>query len=119
MGLVAAGMLGFTFLLAPALEPFRSTRSLGMRLDAVLAPGQDFLFYRRLQDSVVFYTRRQGVVLRGNKALAPHLASEERVFCVIERRHLKKIVGLKDHFHVVAVEGDRYVISNREEPLAP
>ena len=119
VGFAAAGVLGFSLLLVPAMSPFRSTRNLALRLDAVLPPGQDLHFFWRWQDTAIFYARRNATTLRRRKDLAALLASDERFYCIIERRHLPKIVQLSDSFHVVAVHGDRYVISNRDSPLEP
>jgi 4-amino-4-deoxy-L-arabinose transferase-like glycosyltransferase len=116
-GLVAVFVLLFTLILGPAIEHYRSTRQLALKLDPLLPPGAPITFFQRLQDSTMFYTGRTGVFLDTTENVLEHLSSERRAYIVVEKRRLKRIAHIREHFHIVDEVGNKAIISNRKGPL--
>jgi 4-amino-4-deoxy-L-arabinose transferase-like glycosyltransferase len=111
VGTVAATFVALIVFVLPAVDPYRSTKGLARILDEVLPPGEEMVFFRRIRDSAMFYTGREGRVLRQPAEVARLFASPDAVFCVVERRHLDRI---DVEYFVRAEEGQKLLLTNRE-----
>jgi hypothetical protein len=113
-GMVAASILFFVLLIVPSINPYRSTKGLARKLDMMLPPEEKIVSYQELYDSVLFYTDRKAIILKTPRQLKEYLASEERVFCIIERKHFGPLEKLGQMTYLVAREGNKLLISNEE-----
>jgi 4-amino-4-deoxy-L-arabinose transferase-like glycosyltransferase len=112
VGLVVAGIILFIVLIAPLINPYRSTKKLARKLDAMMPPGKEFVFYRGLRESALFYTRRQVVELIEETELIKYLTSNKGALCIIDRRDLDESERLKAISKViVAGEGNDLIIA--------
>jgi 4-amino-4-deoxy-L-arabinose transferase-like glycosyltransferase len=111
-GTVVLGIFLFLLLIVPYINPFRSTKGLAERLDTLLPAGEQLTFFHRLQDTALFYTDRKAAILWGDKALRNYLASEKRVFCVMEKKYFDALEKILPSAHVWGREGDKVLISN-------
>ncbi len=111
-GWVVVGILMFLLLIVPYINPYRSTKGLAATLDPLLPKGEKLTFFHREKDSALFYTDRKAAIIRGQPALAEHLASKKRVFCVIEKKHFDRLVGFLPTAYIWAQEGNKLLISN-------
>jgi 4-amino-4-deoxy-L-arabinose transferase-like glycosyltransferase len=114
---VAAGMLLFVCVLAPAVEPYRSSKAVGARLDALLAPGAPMAIYRRIHgigDAALFYSGRTGVAIEDPPDLERFLADRRPVYCIVGDRYWEDFPdALRERIEVLYHEGDKSVVTNR------
>lgn len=60
-----------------------------------------------MKESALFYTGRQGQVLRSRQELVGYLQGGKRVYCLMEKRRYRRLDdALKRRMRVVAREGD-------------
>jgi 4-amino-4-deoxy-L-arabinose transferase-like glycosyltransferase len=102
----------FMLMIVPSINPYRSARELALQYDRLLPPGAKFVFYRRINESALFYTGRGANVLRNPDQLHKYMASDKRVFCIITRN---RYAELNTPLYVVAQAGDKLLISNRNQ----
>jgi hypothetical protein len=60
----------------------------------------------------LFYTDRKATILWGKKSIVDFLASDERVFCVMEKKYFDDLKTDLPGANVWAQEGDKLLISN-------
>lgn len=113
--LTGTAMVLFNLVLAPPVGPYRSTKELGLRLDQRLPPGEPFVFYNRIRDSAMFYTDREAVLLKEPAELVQLMQSEDREYCILDDRRLKRLEDLRDLFFVLDQDGNKILISNRPD----
>ena len=111
IGLVVCEILLFFLLVAPMINPYRSTKALALRLDKRVAPGKPLVFVYFLKDTALFYTDRKGVILRQRGELIEYLKSNPQAFVVIEKKYYEEIPLLKNISDVVDKEGNTLVIA--------
>jgi hypothetical protein len=109
---VVLGIFLFLVLIVPYINPFRSTKGLAERLDALLSPGEQLTFFHRIQDTALFYTNRKAGILWGQQAITDYLASEKRVFCVMEKKYFNALKKVLPSAYIWGQEGDKLLISN-------
>jgi hypothetical protein len=112
--MVVVAILLLIVWIVPYINPYRSTKGLATKLDALLPEGEKLTFYRRLQDSTLFYTDRKATILQGLQPLKDYLAADKRVFFVTRKRHFDPLVSYLPKFHVWDREGDKLLISNKK-----
>ncbi|UCD81310.1 MAG: glycosyltransferase family 39 protein [Desulfobacterales bacterium] len=100
----------FLLVIVPSINPYRSTRELALRYDHLIPGDEEFTFYSRIKESALFYTGRRARVLENPAQLHDYLNSDKRVFCIITR---KRYSELKTPVNVVAQQGDKFLISNK------
>jgi predicted Zn-ribbon and HTH transcriptional regulator len=77
-----------------------------------MAPGEDFVFFYKVQDSALFYTNRRAVVLNNQDELITYLTSHEKAFCIVDKkRYFQKLDKLKKISTVLDREGSKLLIS--------
>jgi 4-amino-4-deoxy-L-arabinose transferase-like glycosyltransferase len=115
VGVMVAGLVVFTTILAPATDPYRSTKHLALKLDPRLPPGEELVFFSRLRDSALFYTGRGAVVFTDPQELNRYFADRERAFCLVEDRYLSKLDEIADRFTIVEKEGNKVLLSDEPD----
>jgi hypothetical protein len=116
VGVVISGIMIFMMLVVPSIDPYRSTKRLAERLDRMIPPGAELVFFRKLKDSALFYTNRRAIVLRDPQELTDRIAGDRPFFFIAERRDFEKLKNPKQMTHVVGQEGTKLLISNRPPP---
>jgi hypothetical protein len=111
IGLLMCEFLLFFMLIAPMINPYRSTKALALRLDERVTPGNPLVFFDAIKDTALFYTDRRGVILRQRGELIEYLKSNPQAFVVIEKKYYEEIPVLKSISEVVDKEGNTLVIS--------
>jgi len=101
----------FLFIM-PAIDPYRTTKGPGLKLDEILEPDDDLLFYGREKASVLFYTNRK-VVSLNYQQLRNLMNSDKTAYCIISREDWEEELKDSDIFARIFFEdGDRMIISN-------
>ena len=109
--MVSAVIFAFQFVM-PAIDPYRSTKSLANKLDEILEPEENLLFYGREKDSALFYTNRKAVRL-SYQQLRKLMNSNKTVYCIISREDWEEELTNGEKFATIFFEdGDRMIIRN-------
>ena len=116
IGVVVCEMLLFFLLVAPMINPYRSTKALALRLDKRVAPGEPLVFLYFLKDTALFYTDRKAVILRQREELIEYLKTNPQALVVTRKKYYEEIPVLKNISDVVDKEGNTLVIAPK--PLA-
>jgi 4-amino-4-deoxy-L-arabinose transferase-like glycosyltransferase len=114
---VLAGLvlLFFTFVVAPGLNPFRSSKVAALEYDRLLPPGEEMVFYRWVRDSALFYTDRKAVALGSEEELLQFLG-QDGALCMIEKRRLAELDNLAEirrGSRVVYHHGNKIILEGR------
>ena len=109
--MVVCTLLPAIVLIAPSIDPYRSTKTLALELDRLLDPGEKIVFYRRLYPSTLFYTDRQGTTLITPDDLENYFATDKQVYCIINRRRMKSLTPMP---YAVVKIGNKLIISNKK-----
>lgn len=132
-GAVAASVtvlfLGFETVVAPPLDPYRSSRDIGRRIDAMLPAGEPVPVFGRVIghfDAALFYTDRTALRLKHQVPLRTALRAEQPFLGVALVGDVAELSARPDIWpllHVVLVLGDKLLIANpagvaRYEPAA-
>jgi len=110
-GLVVFGGLVFIVLVVPLVNPYRSSKALAHRMDAMASPGQKIVFFRRIRESAVFYTGRKVLRLRHDPQLIQYLKSNKSALVIMHKRHLERVELLKSISYVIDREGNDLLIA--------
>jgi 4-amino-4-deoxy-L-arabinose transferase-like glycosyltransferase len=113
VGLILGGIILFILLIVPSINPYRSSKGLAQKLDALVPPGEEFVFYREIRDSALFYTNRRGLVLYIPRQVIQHLTSGMKSYCVIEQRHFEELEKLREVSEVAYREGRDLIITTK------
>ncbi len=111
-GMIVIGLMMFLVLIVPYINPYRSTKGLAEIVDPLLPQDEKLTFFHRLQDTTLFYTDRKATILWGKKSIVDFLASDKRVFCVMEKKYFDDLKTDLPGVNVWAQEGDKFLISN-------
>jgi hypothetical protein len=90
--------------------PYRSTKTLAMRMDALVAPGEPFLFFDSRRDTALFYTNRKGIFLDSYDQLVQHLVSSKNEFAVVDEDNLRKFPMIDKVARIVDREGNAVLV---------
>jgi|RhiMetdeSRZDD1v2_1073273.scaffolds.fasta_scaffold32811_6 4-amino-4-deoxy-L-arabinose transferase-like glycosyltransferase len=112
-GLVIFAMLLFITLILPSMVPFRSTKGLARKMDALVAPEEPFLFFDGRRDTALFYTNRKGLFLDDPNQLIQHLTSSEGRFAIVDENNLRKFPIINKAARIVDREGYAVLITAR------
>ena len=107
------GIIVINTIFIPLIDPYRTTKELAREMDAILPPGERMVFYWTLKDSALFYTNRRATVLNTEQELLDHLASNKRVWCIIEQEKFETLKNVGNMSVVLGREGNKLLISNR------
>jgi 4-amino-4-deoxy-L-arabinose transferase-like glycosyltransferase len=111
VALVICGTLAFSGWLAPAIDPYRSTKEIGIQLDRILPPGEEMVFFRRIRESALFYGDRRARVIKPPEQETFFLA-DRPVYCIVRERDLEWFESMEG-IYIVSRRGDRLLLSNR------
>jgi len=89
-GAVVVAILFFVLVVAPALNPYKSSKTIALQMDALLPPGAKMTTYRWVKDSGMFYTGRESLLLRNEEELLEYL-SRPGALCLIDERRLYQL----------------------------
>ena len=93
--------------------PYRSTKALALKMDALVAPGEPFLFFDSRRDTALFYTNRKGIFLDSYDQLVRHLVSSKDKFAVVDEENLRKFPMLDKVARIVDREGNAVLMTAR------
>ena len=114
VGTVIAVFLFFLIYLAPQIEPFRSSKEMAKKIDKLLAPQENLVFYHTPRDTFLFYTNRMATKLNTPQELRDYLASDKLVYCIVKMDDWQDIEMLHEAMHIVAHHGNKFIVSNRK-----
>ena len=110
--LMVAVVIFAYLLIIPAVDPFRSTKSQAIKLDGILEPHEDLLFYGREKPSALFYTNRKAARL-DRRQLRKLMKSNKTVYCIVSRDDWDEELARVKKFAAIFYEkGDRLIIRN-------
>ena len=101
----------------PQIEPFRSGKELAKKIDNLLGPKEDIVFYGKVGDTFLFYTNRSAVLLKTPQELKNYLETEREVFFIVRLKDWDDIEMLHDAMNIVAQKGDKFLISNKKPDI--
>jgi hypothetical protein len=113
-GMVIVALLFFLIFLVPSIEPFRSSKGLSQKIDKLIPPGEDLVFYLKARETFLFYTKRRAAELKNTQELRNYLASEKQVFCIFKMDDWEDVAMMHATMHIVALEGNKLIASNRK-----
>lgn len=114
VGTVITVLLFSLIFLVPPVEPFRSGKILAHKIDQLIAPSEDLVFYLKARDTFLFYTDRRAAVLKTPQALRDYMASDKQVFCIFKMDDWQDVEMLHESMHIVAQEGNKLIASNKK-----
>lgn len=116
-GILAVSMvLGihlFLTVFVPYIEPYRTTKVLAREIDRKLPPGQPIVFFRGVEDTAVFYTRRLGYSIGIEKDLFRLLKKKRPVYCIVKTNDYEKLAGIEKKSYIHRQVGRQLLLSNR------
>ncbi|MCP4903195.1 MAG: glycosyltransferase family 39 protein [bacterium] len=111
--MVVVLIVSLQILIFPTLNSYRTTVELGAQLDELLQPGERMVHYKRLFDSVLYYTSRHARVEEDSEALVALFAGDDPAYCIIRRMEFERIEELQGISRVIGTEGNKYLITNQ------
>ena len=113
-GLVVLGGLVFILLVAPLINPYRSTIGLAQKFDTMAPPGEKMVFFRRIRDSALFYSDRKAIRIVDDGKLIEYLRSNLRALVIMHKGHLERVELLKRLSYVIDSEGNYLLVASRK-----
>lgn len=96
----------------PFFDGHRSSRDLVPRLGTYLRAGQPVTFYRRIKESVLFYSDRRAELINRRLDLRDYLRSSNSVYVIVEERSLGRVSKLG---RVVENVGGKVILTNPDD----
>jgi hypothetical protein len=112
VGSVITAFLFTLIVLIPPIEPFRSGKELALKIDKLIKPAEDLVFYLKERDTFLFYTDRMAALLKTPRELVDYMASDKQVFCIFKLDDWEDVETLHDTMYVVAQKGNKLIVSN-------
>ena len=104
--------LFFLIFLVPSIEPIRSSKVLSQKIDKLITPGENLVFYLKARETFLFYTKCKAAVLKNTQELRDYLASAKQVYCIFKMDDWEDVSMLHETMHIVAQEGNKLIVSN-------
>lgn len=111
-GAVAALLVAASVAL-PHMDAYRSSRELGRHLDGILPAGQPVVYFRRVRESIAFYTDRPSLVIDDAESLRLHLQANPAALAVVEQKYID---DLGASFEIESAFGSKVAIRARPAP---
>ncbi len=109
--LMVVGFLVFILLVAPMINPFRSTMKLAKIYDSMAPPGENMMFYRKIRDSALFYSDRKATRIPYEPDLINYLRSNPKALVILDKEYFQQVELLKDISYVVETNGNDLLIA--------
>lgn len=113
VGMVSSTALLFLLLMVPSINPYRSTKELACKFDAMQPQPENLVFFDKPLDSALFYSNRVVLVLNNPQQLKEYLMSKKNVYCILKSDDLELIENLKPFFDIVEQAGNKLLITNK------
>ena len=114
VGTVITVLLFSLIILVPPIEPFRSGKELARKIDNLIEPTEDLVFYLKARDTFLFYTNRMAAVLKTPDELRDYMASDKRVYCIFKMDDWQDLGVLHNAMHIVALQGNKLIVTNKK-----
>jgi 4-amino-4-deoxy-L-arabinose transferase-like glycosyltransferase len=114
---VMAVLLFSLIFLVPSIEPFRSGKILAQKIDKLIEPAENLVFYLKARETFFFYTDRRATVLKTPRALRDFMASDKRVYCIFKMDDWQDVEMLHESMHIVVLEGNKLIASNKKPEI--
>ena len=113
-GTVITVLLLLLIFIIPSVEPFRSGKELARKVDKLIKPAENLVFYLKARETFLFYTDRRAVALKTPQALRDYMAADKQVFCIFKLDDWEDIEMLHETMHIVAQQGNKLIVSNQK-----
>jgi hypothetical protein len=100
--------------LVPSIEPYRSSKYLAQKIDKLMDPAQNLVFYLKTRETFLFYTQRKATELETLSQLSKYMASDKQVFCIFKMDDWQDAEKLHEKMHIVALKGNKLIASNKK-----
>jgi len=117
VGTVVTMFLFALIFIVPQAEHYRSSKALALKMDELLEPSEDLVFFSKARDTFLFYTNRTAAELHKPDELRKYLASEKQVFCIIRMKNWEDLEMLHDAMYIVVRKGDKIIVSNKKPEI--
>ena len=114
VGTVITVLIFSLIFVVPPIEPFRSGKILAKKIDQLMEPAEDLVFYLKARDTFLFYTDRKAAELKTPKALQDYMASDKQVYCIFKLDDWQDVEMLHKTLHIVALAGNKLIVSNKK-----
>ena len=114
VGMVSSTALLFLLLMVPSINPYRSTKEVACKFDAMQPQSENLVFFAKALDSALFYSNRGVLVLNNPQQLKAYLMSKKKVYCILKSDDLELIENLKPYFDIVDRAGNKLLIANKK-----
>jgi len=113
VGMIFSTALLFLLLMVPSTNPYRSTKEIAYKFDAMQPQRENLVFFDKALDSALFYSNRGVLVLNNPQQLKAYLMSKKKVYCILKSDDLELIANLKPFFDIVDRAGNKLLITNK------
>jgi 4-amino-4-deoxy-L-arabinose transferase-like glycosyltransferase len=117
VGTVMTILIFFLVFLVPSIEPYRSSKYLAQKIDKLMDPAENLVFYLKARETFLFYTHRRATELKTLSQLNKYMASDKQVFCIFKMDDWQDAEKLHEKMYIVALEGNKLIASNRKPDI--
>jgi 4-amino-4-deoxy-L-arabinose transferase-like glycosyltransferase len=114
VGTVMTVLVFSLIFLVPPIEPYRSSKYLAQKIDKLLDPTQNLVFYLKARETFLFYTQRKATELETLSQLSKYMASDRQVFCIFKMDDWQDAAKLHKKMHIVVWKGNKLIASNKK-----
>ncbi|MCP4627270.1 MAG: glycosyltransferase family 39 protein [bacterium] len=114
VGTVMTILLFSLIFLVPSIEPYRSSKYLAQKIDKLMDPALNLVFYLKARETFLFYTHRKATELESLAQLSKYMASDKQVFCIFKMDDWQDAEKLHEKMHIVVRKGNKLIASNRK-----
>ncbi len=114
VGTVMTLLIFSLLFLVPLIEPYRSSKFLAQKIDKLMDPADNLVFYLKARETFLFYTDRRATELETLSQLSNYMASEKQVFCIFKMDDWQDAEKLHAKMHIVALHGNKLIASNKK-----
>jgi len=107
-------VLFLTWSVVPDVQPYRSSRDIGVAYDRMLPAGEKMVFCGQLFDSAMFYTGREALLLYDRSALDKYLSAGVPAIVNLTSNECAGV--LHDALNSVTVLGDKAIVARARQP---
>jgi hypothetical protein len=114
VGTVMTIFVFFLIFLVPSIEPYRSSKYLAQKIDKLMDPAQNLVFYLKARETFLFYTQRKATELETLSQLSKYMASDRQVFCIFKMDDWQDAEKMHEKMHIVVWKGNKLIASNKK-----